>query len=319
VASGRAAPAAAVPSAVAAMVVATLLWGATFVVIRDSLGGLSPGTLVAVRFGIAAIVLGLIALVRRVRPTPATWKAGIAGGVAAAGGYLFQAVGLTSTPAGSSAFLTSTGTLFAAFFAWPLLGQRPSRGLLLGIGIALVGSALLGIQGDFRIGAGDAWTLLGALCFALQVVVLARWVKDGDPLSIAAIQAAVASLCVLAFALPAGARPAGAAALSPGAQLAALDAAGRARLAYLIVAGSVLAPLLQVFAQRTLPPGRVGLLFALEPVFALAFALAFGGERFVPRWWAGAALILFSVVWVEWSEARRGAARIPTATAGSAP
>jgi len=300
------------------MVVATLLWGATFVVIRDSLGGLSPATLVAVRFGIAAIVLGLIALVRRVRPTPATWKAGIAGGVAAAGGHMFQAIGLTATTAGSSAFLTSIGTLFAAFFAWPLLGQRPSRGLLLGIGIALVGSALLGIRGDFRIGAGDAWTLLGALCFAPQVVAFARWAKDGDPISIVAIQAAVASLCVLPFALQAGALQAGAlqaGAVPPGAQLAALDGAGRARLAYLIVAGSVMAPLLQVLAQRTLPPGRVGLLFTLEPVFALAFALAFGGERFVPRWWAGAALILFSVVWVEWSEARRGAARIPTATA----
>ena len=40
-------------------------------------------------------------------------------------------------------------------------------------------------------------------------------------------------------------------------------------------------------AQRTLPPGRIGLLFALEPVFALAFALALRGERFVARWWAG--------------------------------
>jgi drug/metabolite transporter (DMT)-like permease len=92
-------------------------------------------------------------------------------------------------------------------------------------------------------------------------------------------------------------------------------ASGWARLAYPDRRRRVVAPLLQVHAQRTLPPGRIGLLFALEPVFALAFALALGGERFVARWWAGAALILFSVVWVEWSEARRSAATIPTATA----
>jgi len=304
------------------MVVATLLWGATFVVIRDSLTGLSPGTLVAVRFGIAAVVLGLIVLARGVRFTgpmrQATLRAGIAGGVAAAAGHLFQAIGLTSTQAGSSAFLTSIGTLFVGLIAWPLLGQRPGGRLMLGVGIALVGAALLGIRGDFRIGAGDAWTLLGALCFAFQVVAFARWAQDGDVVSIAAIQAAVASLCVLPFALNEGARNAGAphaGVAHAAAQLAALDGAGRARLAYLVAAGSVAAPLLQVLAQRTLPPGRVGLLFTLEPVFALAFALAFGGERFVPRWWAGAALILFSVVWVEWSEARQGAARIPTATA----
>jgi drug/metabolite transporter (DMT)-like permease len=303
---GRTAPAA-VPPAVTAMVVATLLWGATFVVIRDSLAGLSPGTLVAVRFGVAAVVLGGIAVARGVRLStvagPATLKAGIVGGLAAAGGYLFQAIGLTSTRAGSSAFLTSTGTLFAALFAWPLLGQRPGGRLVLGIGIALIGSALLGVRGDFTIGAGDAWTLLGALCFALQVVALARWAKDGDAVSIAALQAAVAALCVLPTASHSGA------------QLAALDGLGWARLTYLIAAGSVVAPLLQVYAQRTLSPGRIGLLFALEPVFALLFALAFGGERFVARWWAGAALILFSVVGVEWGEARRSAATIPTATA----
>ena len=294
---------AAVPSAILAMVVATLLWGATFVVVRDSLTGLAPGTLVSVRFGAAAVVLAAIALRRGVRPSRATVVGGVAGGVAAAGGYLFQAIGLTSTSAGSSAFLTSTGTLFAGLFAWPLLGQRPGGRLVLGLLVALLGSAMLGLRGGFALSAGDGWTLLGAWCFALQVVALARFAPSGDAVTITAIQAAVASLCTLPTAV------------DPARQLAALDGAGLARLAYLIAGGSVLAPLLQVTAQRSLPPGRIGLLFALEPVFALAFALAFGSERFVPRWWAGAALILFAVVWVEWGEARRSAATTPTATA----
>ena len=293
----------AIPPAVLAMVVATLLWGATFVVLRDSLAGLPPGPLVTARFGVAALVLAAIALVRGQRLARATLLGGIAGGVTAAGGYFFQAIGLTSTSAGSSAFLTSTGTLFAALFAWPLLGQRPGWRLALGLVVAMIGSALLGLRGGWRVSAGDAWTLLGAWCFALQIVALARWASRGDAVVIAGIQAAVAALLSLPAAreLPA--------------LLARLDGAGWARLAYLIVCGSIIAPLLQVWAQRTLPPGRIGLLFTLEPVFALAFALGLGGERFVARWWAGAALILLSVVGVEWSEARRGAARIPTATA----
>ena len=48
--------------------------------------------------------------------------------------------------------------------------------------------------------------------------------------------------------------------------------------------------------------GRVGLLFALEPVFALLFALTLGGEHFDLRWWAGAALILGAVALVEWRQ-----------------
>lgn len=292
-----------IPPAVAAMVVATLLWGATFVVVRDSLTALTPAALVTVRFAAAAALLAIGVAARRRPLARATVVGGVVSGLAGACGYLFQAIGLTATSAGSSAFLTSTGTLLAALFAWPLLGQKPTGWLALGLLVAFVGSALLGIRDGARLAPGDGWTLLGAAAFALQVVALAHWAPRGDPVAIAGIQAAVAAL---------GALPA---AGDLGGQLARLAAAGWARIAYLALCGSLVAPLLQVWAQRSLPPGRVGLLFALEPVFALAFALLFGGERFVARWWAGAALILLSVVLVEWREARRDAATPPRAIA----
>jgi drug/metabolite transporter (DMT)-like permease len=82
-----------------------------------------------------------------------------------------------------------------------------------------------------------------------------------------------------------------------------MDGPGWLRFGYLTLAGSVAAPLLQIAAQRTLGAGRIGLLFALEPVFALLFAVTVGGERFVARWWLGAALILAAVLIVEWPAA----------------
>jgi drug/metabolite transporter (DMT)-like permease len=61
----------------------------------------------------------------------------------------------------------------------------------------------------------------------------------------------------------------------------------------------VIAPLLQVRAQRSLSAGRVALLFALEPLFALMFAVWLGGEHFHLHWWLGAALILSAVLVAE--------------------
>lgn len=284
------------------MVAATLLWGATFVVVRDSLARLSPAALVATRFGAAAALCAAAMLVRRRRVDRTTLAAGVITGVATAGGYLFQAIGLTRTSAGSSAFLTCSGTLLAGVFAWPLLGQRPTAGLASGLSMATIGSALLSLRGASSLGVGEAWTLLGALIYALQIVGVAYWASRVDALALAGVQAAVVSMCTL----PLAGDLAG--------QLAALDAAGWVRLGYLVVCGSIAAPLLQVIAQRRLPPGRVGLLFALEPVFALGFAVTVGGERFVPRWWVGSALILCAVVMVEWRAARAGATT-PTATA----
>jgi drug/metabolite transporter (DMT)-like permease len=288
---------------VAAMVLATLLWGATFVIVRDALTRVSPVALVAVRFAAAAIVLGAIAALRRRPLDRHTLIGGVFTGTLTAGGYLFQAIGLTATSAGTSAFLTCAGTLAAGVFAWPLLGERPNATLAIGLLMAAAGSALLSLRGGFAIGPGEAWTLAGAVIYALQIVAVARWAPRADPVVLTGLQAATTAAVLLPFAG------------SPARVFAAFDPADALRVAYLVLAGSVTAPLLQVLAQRTLPAARIGLLFALEPVFALVFAITVGGERFVPRWWLGAALIVVAVLLVEW-RASRGAT-LPPATSGT--
>lgn len=278
-------------ASVAAMVAATLLWGGTFVAIRDSVGAIPPATLVCGRFAVAALVFAAVLAVLGRRPAPRDLWVGVGSGALMVGGYFFQAEGLRHTSAGSSAFLTCAGTLLAAFFAWPLLRQRPGPVLAAGIAIAMAGSALLSLREGLHLGRGEGLTLLGAAIYALQVVMLGRFAATADPLVLTGTQAATVALALAPFS--------GGAAATFG----ALDPAGWSRFAYLAVAGSTIAPLLQVLAQRRLPPGRVGLLFALEPVFALVFALTLGAERFEPRWWAGAGLILSAVVLVEWRAA----------------
>jgi drug/metabolite transporter (DMT)-like permease len=285
--------------AVAAMVAATLLWGATFVVIRDSLGAIDAMPLVFGRFAVAALALAVLHAALRRRPTRDGLAGGIASGALMTGGFLFQAIGLESTSAGSSAFLTCAGTLFAALFAWPLLRVRPGAHLLAGIGLALAGSALLAIRGGAHLGRGETWTVLGAWCFALQIVAVARWAPRADALMLAAVQAATVAVLLVP------------AAGTAAAQLAALDAGGAWRVAYLVVAGSVVAPFLQMRAQRVLSPGRTGLLFALEPLFAVGFAVTLGAERYDVRWWLGAALILGGVLAVEGRAARAAASGHP--------
>ena len=157
--------------------------------------------------------------------------------------------------------------------------------LAVAIGVAMIGSALLAGPTTLHLGPGEAWTLLGSVMWALQIVALARFAPRADALSLTALQAATIALVGLVA--------------------AARDPAVLPRLGYLILGGSMVAPLLQVIALRTLTAGRTGLLLALEPVFALLFAITVGEERFAPRWWLGAALIGGAVWAVEWREAGR--------------
>lgn len=281
------------------MVAATLLWGGTFVAIRDSVALVSPVVLVWGRFLIAALLLGIIHVVRRQAPTRAELAGGAVAGALGGAGYLLQAVGLTRTSAGSSAFLTFAGTVLAAWLAWPLLRQRPSARLVTGLMLALAGSALLTMRAGLTPGTGELWTLLGALGFALQIVALGRVAPDSRPTALAFVQAAAIAIVLAPWAI------------TGAGTLAALRGVDAARFAYLAVAGSTIAPLLQIVAQREVEPGRIALLFALEPVFALLFALTLGAEQFALRWWIGALLCLSGVVWVEWRSLRAPASSRP--------
>lgn len=291
--------------ALAAMVVATLLWGATFVVIRDSLAAVAPLPLVLLRFAAASPVFAAALAISRRRVPRSALVGGAVSGVIGAGGFLFQAIGLERTPAGSSAFLTFAGTSFAAVFAWVLLGQKPGATLLAGLGMALLGAAILTLKPGLAVGSGEVWTLLGAACFALQIVAIARWAPRTDALALVAVQTVTLAVVLLPWAG------------SARAALPALQGPTLARLAYLVMAGSVIAPALQVVAQRDLPAGRIGLLFTLEPLFALLFAVTVGAERFAGRWWLGAALIVLAVFFVE-GRPRAAAASSRAATAGGA-
>ena len=274
-------------AAVGAMVLACLLWGGTFVAIRDTVAAIRPAMLVAARFLVAGGLFALWMLARRQRPRRGDVFGGALSGVLLAGGFVLQAEGLRWTSAGSSAFLTCAGILMTAFWAWLLLRQRPDLRLLAGIVVALAGSALLSLRGGLALGRGEALTLAGAALFALQIVVVARFVRHADPVALVGTQSFVAAGVLLPFAGP------------PRALLDALHGADLWRFAYLALAGSAAAQLLQVLAQRTLSAGRIGLLSALEPVFALLFAITLGHETFAPRWWLGAALILGGVLLVE--------------------
>ena len=275
--------------AVLAMVLATLLWGGTFIATRDALPRANVGPIVLARFGLAALVFGVAVLATGRRVDRRTVAAGFGCAPFIFAAYALQASGLRETSAGSSAFLTCAGTLTAPFFAWGLMRQRPSNTVFAGMALALAGSALLSWRAGLGPGRAELWTLLGSIAYAFQLVIVAQNAPHVDPVALTGVQSLGVALCALPFASPAGA-------------LAALTAAGGtgSRVLYLAIAGTVIAPLLQVIAQRTLSTGRVALLFALEPVFALMFAVLIGGERFVARWWTGAALILAAVLIAEW-------------------
>ena len=273
--------------AAAALVLVTLVWGTTFVVVKVAVETADPLTFVALRFGIGALALGLLYPRRTAAAGAATYRAGAVLGLALFAGYLLQTFGLRLTTPARAGFITGLSVVLVPLIAAVLLRERPTRVAWAGVGLSTVGMAVLTAPLGVDDGSllGDALVLACALAFALHIVGVGVFAGRHDAAAIAALQ--VAAVGVLA----------GIAALVGGSP--APPAAAWPALLYMGVVATALVFLLQNWAQIHTPPIHTALIFALEPVFAALFSALLYGEALTWRAALGGALIVAGMLAAE--------------------
>lgn len=271
-----------------------LIWGATFILIKDALRETAPLLFLSVRFGSAAAALLLIVLFTG---RWAGWRrrelaGGLLIGLAYWLGFILQTVGLQYTTASNAGFITGLSVVLVPLFAYLLLGQRPGVWPVVGVVVAVVGLALLSVQDGFTVGIGDWLQIASAACFAMQIVLVSRYAAEADALRLSLVAMAVAGALSLlgsvAFELPVGVGWL----LPPNVLLAAV---------FMGLVASALAQVLQAVAQRATSPTHVALIFTLEPVAAAAFAWLLGGELLSGRQLFGCGLILGGMLLAEFA------------------
>jgi len=296
-----AAPAGRARLATLLLVSVTAVWGSTFFLIHDLVEHVPPADFLAVRFGIAAVVM--FVLFRR--QTLALSRRELRVGVVLGGLYgvaqVLQTTGLAHTDASVSGFITGTYVVLTPVLGAVLLHDRIGRVTWFAVGLATVGLALLSLRG-LSVGIGEALTLLSAILYAGHIVALGRWSTPGAALGLATVQAGVITLVAAVVALPDG---------------LTLPADGRqwASLLYMALAAGALALWAQTWAQAHLTATRAAIVMALEPVFAALFAVTLGGESLTGRMLVGGALVVAAMYLVE----LRSTPRDPGASAAQDP
>ena len=243
------------------------VWGSSFAILRSLLGAAeaSPLLLVAVRMALASALLGgfmALAPGRRARLRAIRGEL-LRDGMFAGGllgiGFLLQTEGLQRTTASRSGFLTGTLVVMVPLIEFGLFRKRPTSAALIGVLLAC------------------------AVVFAGQIVALGRAAPRHPVLPLVLVQlATTGALAALA---------------GPFVEAQHFSAAPRlwAAMLYLAVFATLLAFGIQTWAQKVLPPVRVALISALEPVFAALWAAVLIGERLTLHELAGGALIVLGV------------------------
>jgi drug/metabolite transporter (DMT)-like permease len=277
----------------------TAVWGWTFVVIKDSLLHYPVAPFLALRFGLAVLMLLLIS--RRL-PERRSIAIGALIGATIAAGYGLQTYGLTSTAPGTAGLITGLFVVFTPVID-RLFGSRIATRTWVAVSVALLGTALLaGGDPTAAVGLGDLLVLAGAVCWALQLVLLARRAPGLRPLDLALMQMLVSFAVFTA---------AGATSFEP--------PTGVVWFGVVItgVFASALAFPLQAWVQSKMSATRAALILAMEPAWALLFSVLLAGQRLDAVQGLGAALVLAAVIGHEALPQLAGARGSPVGDAGS--
>lgn len=273
--------------AVLVLVAMCAIWGSTFALLKDLSTSLSALDITLLRYGGAGLLL-LPWLCWR-RPSPAEWRWGLVLGLSLFAAFYLQTEGIARTSANRNAFITGLNVLAVPILAMGL-GQRPGWRLLLACVLAALGMYLL-FYAQAPWNMGDSYTAVAMLCYAVYIVLLEVSAQrhQARPLRIlplTALQGLTMGVCAGVYLLLKGQW-----ALLAG-HLAALPSAQWLSLGYLLLFASLLAPAMQIWAQRHVSAVRSALIYGLEPVFAALFAYWWLGEQLTGWALLGAGLIV---------------------------
>ena len=265
--------------AIAALLVVTSVWGATFIWMKQALNELQPeietygsnkvvGVLVAARFAIAAVVMfAFFPKARAALRQPEQWKGGAVLGGLMLVGFVTQMIGLDEINPAVSAFLTSLYVVFTALITILMTKSQPSRVLMFGVLLATFGAGFIQGPPHLTWGFGEALTVVCAVFFALHIIYTQKITQAMDPVGVTQTSFAVVALGAVLMTLL----------LGGGRSMAewdfVFDDGVFLPVLCLGIGGSFFCLLLLNMYQRYLHPIQAAIIYAFEPVWATMYGL----------------------------------------------
>lgn len=272
----------------------TLVWGATFVVVKSALEYSSVFLFLAVRFSSAALLMALLRprVLRNLKGEELL--AGAAIGLFMFGGYAFQTAGLLYTTPAKSGFLTGSSVVMVPLLLKVLWRRHFLPWVYIGALAATAGLYYLTVpvHGFSRLNRGDLLTMAAAALFAVHIILIGQYTRRHSVAALSVLQ--VAACGSLAWVAAGATRVTGWEAPRFAWGWALLLA-----IAACAVFATAMAFTVQTWAQQYTSPAHTAIIFTLEPVFAALTSYLVIGERLSPRATLGAVLVLAGIFLAE--------------------
>lgn len=269
------------------LVLAPVIWGLSFVIMKDSVQVIPPAQLIGVRFLCAGVLLGAV-FFKRVRATFCRdmLARGAILGTLLFLAFWFQTIGVANTTPGKNAFLTATYVVLVPFGWWIIARRRPGIHNLVAAVLCLAGIGFVSLDSDLTASYGDLMTLVGAVWFAVHMIYVAKFSEGHDMVVLTVYQFFAMGIWGTLIGLVTEPLPA----------LSSITGGFIGEMVYLIVFASCAALLFQNVAQAHVPPAQASLLLSLEAVFGVLFSVLIYGEQISIRLIVGFILVFVAIV-----------------------
>ena len=265
------------------LLLVTVVWGASFPVMSLMLKYIQPYSFIAIRYFLSGAILAIIFHKRFRYINKKTMNAAAIIGITLFLGSVFQVVGLVYTTPSKSGFITGLYVVIVPIIMAVIYKAIPDSKTIMGIIFALVGLGVISIDSTLKINPGDFLTLLCAISFAVQIILVDKYIKDVDIILVTCIETLVAG--ALGF-VPA---------IAIERLIFTVNNTFIICMIFMVVFCTIAAYMIQNKMQPYTNPTHAAIIFLGEPVFGAIFSMIFG-DKLTGKTLVGCALILFGMV-----------------------
>ncbi|MBU5337209.1 DMT family transporter [Intestinibacter bartlettii] len=269
------------------LVLCSVIWGSTFVVIKDATNTMSSGFINAGRFTIATAILLIVYFKKIKNINKSELKHGIMMGISLFGGYYLQVLGMEyGSTAGKCAFLAATFCVMVPFLSWVVFKRTPDKYSVIAAILCIIGVALVSVEKNATITLGDAIILISAFFYAVNIMLTSEFSSNeqNDATVLAFLQIAV--VAVLSW-ITVGIK---------GEMPQVYHTRAIMGVIYLGVFATALCLLIQVIGLKHINSTSASIILSLESVFGVMISVVFYNEVITSKLLAGFTIIFIGII-----------------------
>ena len=268
------------------LLMSALIWGSSFIVMKNAVDFISPFTLLCIRFVLSTIFISILFFNKIKKIKKQDLLGGFLAGLALFSAFSIQTFGLQLTTPGKNAFLTAVYCTIVPLLSWLYFKKKPDKAQIFAAILCFIGVGFVSLDSSLKVNLGDLYTLIGGFLYAVHIIVSEKAMKKTSPIIITALQFAFASIfSFIAASL-----------FEDISVVFHIDSSIYLQILYLAFFATTLCYLFQNVGQKFVNENIAALLLSLESVFGVFFSILFGQEIMTLQIGLGFMIIFISVL-----------------------